>query len=60
MKPILEAFASMLAILIIIYIPFAFILNNWNPLTWNIYTRCLYMLSFLALLTYGIELYKKK
>lgn len=52
--------ANVLALLTILYLPFAFIVNEWNPTQWNIYIRGLYVLSFIAVLTFGFEQYKKK
>lgn len=60
MKFILQLIANFLALLVILYLPFAFIVNIWNPTQWNIYVRGLYVLSFIAILTYGFEQYKKK
>lgn len=60
MKLILQMIANMLALLVILYLPFAFIVNEWNPTLWNIYIRGLYVLSFIAVLTFGFEQYKKK
>lgn len=52
--------ANIIALLVILYLPFAFIVNEFNPTLWNVYIRCLYVLSFVAVLTYGFEQYKKK
>lgn len=60
MKLILQMLANVLALCIILYLPFAFIVNTWNPTEWNIYIRALYVLSFVAVLTFGFEQYKKK
>lgn len=60
MKVILQMLANVLALLAILYLPFAFIVNEWNPTQWNIYIRGLYVLSFIAVLTFGFEQYKKK
>ena len=60
MKLIIQMFGNIVALLVILYLPFAFIVNTWNPLEWNIYIRALYMLSFIAVLTYGFEQYKRK
>ena len=60
MKLILQMIANMLALLVILYLPFAFIVNEWNPTLWSIYIRGLYVLSFIAVLTFGFEQYKKK
>ena len=60
MKLILQMFANILALLVILYLPFAFIVNEWNPTVWNIYIRGLYVLSYAAVITFGLEQYKKK
>jgi hypothetical protein len=60
MKLILQMLANIIALLVILYLPFAFIVNNWNPTEWNIYIRGLYVLCFVAVITYGLEQYKKK
>ena len=52
--------ANIIALLVVLYLPFAFIVNEFNPTQWNVYIRCLYVLSFVAVLTYGFEQYKKK
>lgn len=60
MKLILQMFLNIIALLIILYLPFAFIVNEWNPTLWNIYIRGLYVLSYAAVITFGLEQYKKK
>lgn len=60
MKTIIQMFGNIIALLVILYLPFAFIVNTWNPMGWNIFIRCLYVLSFVAVVTYGLEQYKKK
>ena len=60
MKLILQLFANIVALIIIIYVPFAFVINQWNPSTWNIYMRSLFLVCYIAVLTYGFEQYKKK
>ena len=60
MKVILQMLANVLALLTILYLPFAFIVNEWNPTVWNIYIRGLYVLSYAAVITFGLEQYKKK
>lgn len=60
MKLILQMLGNIIALLIVLYLPFAFIVNEWNPTAWNIYIRCLYVLAFIATITFGFEQYKKK
>jgi hypothetical protein len=51
---------NIIALLVVLYLPFAFIVNSWNPTEWNIYIRALYVLSYVAVITLGLEQYKKK
>jgi len=60
MKLILQMLGNIIALLVVLYLPFAFIVNNWNPTEWNIYIRALYVLSYVAVITFGLEQYKKK
>ncbi len=53
-------FLNIVALSIVLYLPFAFIVNEFNPMEWNIYIRSLYVLSYVAVITYGLEQYKKK
>lgn len=60
MKKYLEIVINLLLLLIILYLPFAFIINKYNPLGWEWYERSLYVLSVIAMVTYGVQEYKKK
>jgi hypothetical protein len=60
MKLLIQMFLNIVALLIVLYLPFAFIVNEFNPLEWNIYIRALYVLSYVAVITFGLEQYKKK
>ena len=60
MKLILQMFLNVIALFVILYLPFAFIVNEWNPTLWNVYIRALYVLCYIAVITYGLEQYKKK
>ena len=55
-----EVIINLLALLILVYLPFAFVLGEFNPLTWNVIYRSLYVLILVAILTYGYQEYKKK
>lgn len=55
-----EVIINLLALLILVYLPFAFVLAEFNPLTWNVIYRSLYVLVLVAILTYGYQEYKKK
>lgn len=60
MKLYKDIIINLLLLLIVLYLPFAFIINKFNPLTWEWYERSLYVLSVVALVTYGAHEYKKK
>jgi hypothetical protein len=60
MKLVIQMFLNIVALSIVLYLPFAFIVNEFNPMQWNIYIRSLYVLSYVAVITYGLEQYKKK
>lgn len=55
-----DAVVNLLILIIGVYLPFAFIVNEFNPLAWNWMTRSLYVLTLAALLTYAIKEYKQK
>lgn len=60
MKNILEALVGMIALMGMLYIPFAFLVGEWNPTLWHITFRGLYVLSIVALVTYALKEYNKK
>ncbi len=55
-----EIVINLLVLLVGVYLPFAFIVNEFNPLTWNWITRTLYVLTLVAMLTFAMQEYKKK
>jgi len=55
-----DVLVNLLILLVGVYLPFAFIMNEFNPLTWNWMARCLYVLTLVALVTYAIKEYKQK
>ena len=55
-----EIVINLLVLLAGVYLPFAFIVNEFNPLAWNWITRTLYVLTFVAMLTFAMQEYKKK
>jgi hypothetical protein len=55
-----EIVINLLVLLIGVYLPFAFIVSEFNPLAWHWITRCLYVLTLVAMLTFAIQEYKKK
>ena len=59
-KNIKEIVINLLVLFVGVYLPFAFIVNEFNPLAWNWVIRTLYVLTLVALLTYAMQEYKKK
>lgn len=55
-----EIVINLLVLLVGVYLPFAFIVNEFNPLAWNWLTRTLYVLTLVGMLTYAVQEYKKK
>ena len=55
-----EIVINLLVLFVGIYLPFAFIVNEFNPLAWNWLTRTLYVLTLVGMLTYAVQEYKKK
>lgn len=55
-----EFLINLLVLLVGVYLPFAFIVNEFNPLAWGFITRSLYVLTLVALLTYAIQEHQKK
>ena len=55
-----EIVINLLVLLAGFYLPFAFIVNEFNPLAWNWVTRTLYVLTLVAMLTFAMQEYKKK
>ena len=55
-----EIVINLLVLLAGVYLPFAFIVNEFNPLDWHWITRTLYVLTLVAMLTFAMQEYKKK
>jgi len=55
-----DVVVNLLILLVGVYLPFAFIVNEFNPLAWNWMTRSLYVLTLVALITFAIKEYKQK
>jgi hypothetical protein len=55
-----EIVTNLLILLAGVYLPFAFIVNEFNPLAWNWVTRSLYVLTLITMLTLAVQEYKKK
>jgi hypothetical protein len=51
---------NLLVLLLGVYLPFAFIVNEFNPLEWHWITRCLYVLTLVSMVTFAMQEYKKK
>ena len=60
MKNILEAMVGMIALMGMLYIPFAFLVGEWNPILWHITFRGLYVLCIVGLVTFAVKEYQKK
>jgi len=55
-----EIVINLLVLLLGVYLPFAFIVNEFNPLEWHWITRCLYVLTLVSMVTFAMQEYKKK
>jgi len=55
-----EIIINLLVLFVGVYLPFAFIVNEFNPLIWHWVTRSLYVLTLVGMLTYAMQEYKKK
>jgi hypothetical protein len=50
-----------LSILLVgLYLPFAFIINKYDPTSWEWYERCLYVIAVVATIGYASSVYNKK
>lgn len=47
-------------LLVGLYLPFAFIINKYNPTTWEWYERALYVIAVAVTIGYGASQYNKK
>lgn len=59
MKTYKDILINFILLLVIVYLPFAFISWKWNPIDWHITVRGLYTLSIVAILTYASKEFKK-
>ena len=55
-----EIVINLLVLLAGVYLPFAFIVNEFNPLAWHWITRSMYVLTLVAMLSFALQEYKKK
>jgi len=60
MKIYKDILINLLLLLVGLYLPFAFIINKYNPLVWEWYERCLYVIAVAVTIGYGANLYNKK
>ena len=60
MKNILEAMIGFLALMVMLYVPFSFLVAEWNPMLWHVTFRGLYVLCIAAVVTFAVNEYKKK
>jgi hypothetical protein len=59
-KNLRDIVINLLVLLVGVYFPFAFIVNQFNPLEWHWITRCLYVLTLVSMVTFALQEYKKK
>jgi len=55
-----DIITNLLILLLGIYLPFAFIANEFNPLVWHWTIRSLYVVTIIVIFTLAIQEYKKK
>lgn len=60
MKIYKDILINLSLLLVGLYLPFAFIINKYNPLGWEWYERSLYVIAVLVTIAYGANMYKKK
>ena len=60
MKIYKDLFINLLLLLVGLYLPFAFIINKYNPTMWEWYERCLYVLAVAVTIGYAAAVYDKK
>lgn len=60
MKIYRDILINLTLLLVGLYLPFAFIINKYNPLGWEWYERALYVLAVAVTIGYGATQYNKK
>ncbi len=55
-----EIIINLLLLLVGLYLPFAFIINKYNPTGWEWYERLSYVIAVVATIGYGANVYNKK
>jgi hypothetical protein len=51
---------NLLILLVGVYLPFSFIVNEFNPLAWHWAIRSLYVLTLITMITLAVQEFKKK
>jgi hypothetical protein len=60
MKIYRDILINLTLLLVGLYLPFAFIINNYNPTTWAWYERALYVIAVAVTIGYGATQYNRK
>jgi hypothetical protein len=60
MKIYRDILINLTLLLVGLYLPFAFIINKYNPLGWEWYERSLYVIAVSVTIGYGASQYNKK
>jgi hypothetical protein len=60
MKIYRDILINLTLLLVGLYLPFAFIINKYNPLGWEWYERSLYVFAVAVTIGYGATQYNKK
>jgi hypothetical protein len=55
-----EIIINLLLLLVGLYLPFAFIINKYNPLGWEWYERLSYVIAVVSTIGYASSMYNKK
>jgi hypothetical protein len=55
-----EIIINLSLLLVGLYLPFAFIINKYNPTGWEWYERLSYVIAVVATIGYGANVYNKK
>lgn len=55
-----EIIINLSLLLVGLYLPFAFIINKYNPFIWEWYERLSYVIAVVATIGYGANVYNKK
>ena len=60
MQNIKEVILGFIGLILFTYVPFAFVIGEWNPIVWNVFFRALYVLSVVTIVTFAIKEQKMK